>query len=126
MKYAEVKKYDVGSLGHKDFPNQQKMKVHKPLLKDVFKAISQYARKQGLKNYRFNIEIKSEINGDNAFQPVPSVFTKLVYDEVIKNKMQNHVIIQSFDVRQLQELKKYPIDAIGIVGLKQRRNRQKS
>lgn len=109
MKYAEVKKYDVGSLGHKDFPNQQKMKVSKPLLKDVFKAVSQYAKKHNLKNYRFNIEIKSENNGDNIYQPIPSIFAKLVYDEVIKNKMQDHAIIQSFDVRQLQELKNYPV-----------------
>jgi glycerophosphoryl diester phosphodiesterase len=37
MDYSEIKKYDVGSLGNKDFPEQQKMKTYKPLLSEVFK-----------------------------------------------------------------------------------------
>lgn len=109
MTYAEVKLYDVGSLGNKDFPEQVKMKVHKPLLKDVFSAVQKYARKNKLKNFRFNIEIKSNEAGDNVFHPAPNVFAEIVYDEILKNKMEKNVIVQSFDVRPLQELKKLPV-----------------
>lgn len=109
MDYAEIRQFDVGSLGNKDFPEQQKMKVSKPLLKDVFAAVRDYAKAKKIKSYRFNIEIKSALQGDNIFHPIPSVFAKMVYDEIIKSKMEKFVIIQSFDVRPLQELKKYSV-----------------
>ena len=109
MDYSEIKLYDVGSLGNKGFPEQQKMKVHKPLLKDVFSAVQRYIRKNKLKQVRYNIEIKSNSAGDNVFHPVPNVFAKMVHDEVLANKMQKNVIIQSFDVRPLQELRKLPV-----------------
>ena len=109
MDYAEIKQFDVGSLGNKDFPDQQKMKAYKPLLKDVFTEVEKFAKARKIKPYRFNIEIKSTPASDNIYHPVPSVFAKLVYDEIVKNKMGKNVIIQSFDVRSLQEIKKMPL-----------------
>ncbi|MEK7723975.1 MAG: glycerophosphodiester phosphodiesterase family protein [Acidobacteriota bacterium] len=109
MKYSEVKKFDVGIIGNKDFPQQVKMKVYKPLLGDVFKAIKDYAKKNKLKPIRVNVEIKSNPTWDNVFTPTPEVFAKMIYQEILKHKMQNDVIVQSFDVRQLQELRKMPI-----------------
>ena len=109
LTYAEIKKFDVGSIGNKDFPEQQKMKVHKPLLKDVFDSVQKYLKKNKLKQVRYNIEIKSNEAGDNIFHPAPAVFAKMIYDEILKNKMEKNVIVQSFDVRPLQELKKLPV-----------------
>jgi glycerophosphoryl diester phosphodiesterase len=109
MKYAEVKKFDVGIIGNKDFPEQVKMKAYKPLLSDVFKEISKYAKKNNIKKVRYNIEIKANPQWDNLFTPTPDIYAKLVYQEILKHKMQNNVIIQSFDVRQLQELNKMPV-----------------
>lgn len=109
MNYSEVKKYDVGSIGNKDFPQQQKMKIHKPLLSETFIAIRKYEKKNKLKPSRFNIEIKSNPEGDNSFSPTPPVFAKMVYDEIVKYKMEKFVIVQSFDVRPLQELAKLPV-----------------
>ncbi len=109
MKYADIKLYDVGSIGNKNFPEQQKMKIAKPLLKDVFKAVNDYTRKNKLKPVRFNIEIKSNPDWDNIFTPTPAVFAKMVYDEILKHKMQTKVIVQSFDVRPLQELRKMTV-----------------
>lgn len=109
MDYAEIKLYDVGSLGNKGFPEQQKMKVYKPLLKDVFGEVEKYIRKNKLKPVRYNIEIKSNPAGDDVFHPAPAVFARMIYDEVLANRMQKNVIIQSFDVRPLQELRKLPI-----------------
>ncbi len=109
MKYADIKLYDVGSIGNKGFPEQQKMKVAKPLLKDVFKAVNEYTKKNKLKPVRFNIEIKSNPAWDNNFTPPPAVFAKTVYDEILKYKMEKNVIVQSFDVRPLQELRKMTV-----------------
>ncbi len=39
MNYEEVKLFDCGSRLHKRFPHQQKMKVNKPLLTEVFENI---------------------------------------------------------------------------------------
>ena len=109
MNYSEIKLYDVGSLGNKNFPEQQKMKVYKPLLKDVFSEVQKHIRKNKLKQVRYNIEIKSNPAGDNIYHPTASVFARMIYDEVLTNRMQKNVIIQSFDVRPLQELRKLPV-----------------
>lgn len=109
MNYDEIKMFDVGSRGNKDFPEQIKMKVYKPLLSDVFAEVGKYAKKNKIKNLRYNIEIKSAPEGDGTNHPAPAEFAKLVYDVILKNKMQNNVIVQSFDVRPLQELRKMPV-----------------
>ena len=109
MNYSEIKLYDVGSLGNKGFPEQQKMKTYKPLLKDVFSEVQKYIQKNNLKQVRYNIEIKSNPAGDNIYHPISSAFARMIYDEVLANKMQKNVIIQSFDARPLQELRKLPV-----------------
>ncbi|MBC7901517.1 MAG: glycerophosphodiester phosphodiesterase, partial [Saprospiraceae bacterium] len=81
---------------------------HKPLLSEIFIAIRKYEKKNKLKPSRFNIEIKSNPEGDGAYSPTPPVFAKMVYDEIVKYKMEKFVIVQSFDVRPLQELAKMP------------------
>lgn len=109
LKYSGIKLYDVGSIGNKNFPEQQKIKAAKPLLRDVFKTVDDYARKNKLKPVRFNIEIKSNPDWDGKFTPSPDVFAKKVYDEILKSKMKDRVIVQSFDVRSLQEMRKFPV-----------------
>lgn len=106
MTYDEVRQFDVGSAGNKDFPGQEKIKAVKPLLSDVFKEIARYCRENKLSAPRFNVEIKTEAGGDDIYNPKPAVFAKLVYDEIRAHKMEQAVIIQSFDVRALQEMRK--------------------
>lgn len=106
MTYAETQRFDVGSIGNKDFPGQQKIKVTKPLLRDVFKEIAKYVRENKLKPPRYNVEIKMERNGDDIFNPKPDAFAALVYNELKNGKMLKHVIVQSFDVRVLQAMRK--------------------
>jgi glycerophosphoryl diester phosphodiesterase len=109
MDYDEIKSYDVGSLGNKKFPEQLRVKTYKPLLSEVFKETGKYARAHKLPAVRYNIETKSTPAGDGIYHPEPAVFARLLYDEVLKNEMQDHVMIQSFDVRTLQEFHKYPV-----------------
>jgi glycerophosphoryl diester phosphodiesterase len=109
MDYSEIKLFDVGSLSNKRFPEQRKMKTYKPLLRHVFTETQKYIRKHKLEPTMYNIETKSTVEGDNVFHPPSAIFARLLYDEIIKNKMQKFVTIQSFDVRTLQEFKKFNI-----------------
>ncbi len=109
MDYAEIKRFDVGSLGNKRFPEQRRMKIYKPLLRDVFGETQKYIQKNKLKPTIYNIETKSTAQGDDIYHPKPAVFARLLYDEIVKSKMQKRVTIQSFDVRTLQEFKKFPV-----------------
>lgn len=106
MTYEEVRQFDVGSLGNRDFPQQEKMKIAKPLLKDVFKELAKFAVEYKMPTPHYNIEIKTEAGGDDVFNPKPDVFAKIVFDEIRANKMEKNVIVQSFDIRALQEMRK--------------------
>ena len=107
MTYEEVKQFDVGSIGNKDFPMQEKMKVVKPLLSELFTEISKYVKEKKIAKPRYNIEIKTEgVAGDDVFHPKMDILAKLVFDEIKKGKMLDHVIVQSFDVRPLKEMRK--------------------
>ncbi|MFT3743712.1 MAG: glycerophosphodiester phosphodiesterase family protein [Pyrinomonadaceae bacterium] len=107
MTYEEVKKYDVGSIGNKDFPLQEKMKVVKPLLSELFAEISKFVKERKMPKPRYNVEIKTEgVAGDDVFHPKMDILAKLVFDEIKKGKMLDHVIVQSFDVRPLKEMRK--------------------
>ena len=121
MTYAEVKKYDVGSRGNVQFPLQVPMKVHKPLLSEVFTAIDRYTKSKKLPLVRYNIEIKSNEAGDGTTHPPIPEFVTLVMADVAKYKMSNRAKVQSFDVRPLQEIKKrWPKQELALlVGLKE-------
>ena len=109
MDYAEIRRYDVGSLGNKRFPEQLRIKTYKPLLSEVFIETKRYIQAHRLPPVRYNVETKLTPGGDGIYNPTPEVFAKLLYDEILKNDMQKYVLIQSFDVRTLQEFRKYPV-----------------
>ena len=106
MTYNQVRTFDVGSIGNPDFPQQEKMRVGKPPLSDVFREIAKFAKVNKLTPPRYNIEIKSSPEGDDIFHPVPTVFARMLFDQIVKSDMQSSVIVQSFDVRALQEMRK--------------------
>ncbi len=106
MTFAETKKYDVGNIGNVGFPDQKPLKVHKPLMIDLFKAVEKFVKDKKLAPVRYNIEIKSAPQGDGTFHPAPDEFARLVLADVKKFGLEKRVIIQSFDLRPLQELKR--------------------
>jgi len=109
MTYEEVKKFDVGLKPHPRFPNQQKIKVSKPLLIDVIDTVKQYIEKGKRPMPFFNIETKSQPFSDNLYHPGPEKFVDLLMEVIKDEKVEAYVIIQSFDFRTLQYLhKKYP------------------
>ena len=108
MNYDSIRKYDVGLKPHPDFQQQQKMAVHKPLLKDMVMATEKYAAEKN-NPVHYNIEIKSKAEGDGVAHPAIPAFTELVIKTLQELGTLNKTIIQSFDIRPLQYLhQKYP------------------
>jgi glycerophosphoryl diester phosphodiesterase len=109
MTYEEIKRWDCGSKGNARFPEQQKMAVAKPLLKEVILAAEQHIRDRMSYEADYNIEIKSTPAGDNKAHPDPAAFSDLVFQVIDAHLPWNRVVIQSFDFRVLKYWhEKYP------------------
>ncbi len=109
MPYSEVVKYDVGMKIHPRFLQQQKIKAHKPLLAEVIETVENYTKANNKNPLFYNIETKCLPETDNLFHPEPAEFVDLLMTVILKAKIQDRVIIQSFDPRSLQYLhKKFP------------------
>ena len=104
MNYEEVKLYDVGMKPHARFPQQQKLKAVKPLLSDLFEAVTEYMTTRRRPFPFYNIEIKSEPATDGIYQPAPAEFVELLMAVIKQYQKESEVIIQSFDFRPLQYL----------------------
>jgi glycerophosphoryl diester phosphodiesterase len=109
MDYKLVSQYDVGSKGNDRFPEQEKVKVAKPLLGEVIEQADSYAAELGRPLPWYNIETKTSPSGDGKFHPEPAGFCELLLDVLKDRGVADRSIIQSFDVRTLQYVhKKYP------------------
>jgi glycerophosphoryl diester phosphodiesterase len=104
MPYDTVKSYSSGLRPHPMFPNQQKLKTHKPLLSDLIDSVENYVKKNKLKPVFYNIETKSSPMGDGKYHPFPDVFVEKLMAVVNQKNIQNRLTIQSFDVRTLKIL----------------------
>lgn len=101
MDYDSIKLFDCGSKFHKRFPNQEKMKVYKPLLSEVF-SLSDEINPE----IKYNIEIKAKPEYDNIYTPTPKEFVNLVLNEIEKYEVFERTNLQSFDIRILEEIKR--------------------
>lgn len=104
MDYDSIKRYDAGTKPHPMFPNQQKMKVYRPLLSELIDSVENYVAKNKLKPVYYNIETKCSPAGDGIYHPNPEVFVNLLLNTIQNKKIENRVIIQSFDTRTLKIL----------------------
>lgn len=109
MVYSKVKKYDVGQKVHPRFLQQQKIKANKPLLTEVIDSVEMHAKTNNKQPLFYNIETKIQPQTDNVYHPEPQEFVDLMMAVILEKKIQNRVIVQSFDSRSLQYLhQKYP------------------
>jgi glycerophosphoryl diester phosphodiesterase len=109
MDYSTIRKFDVGSRYHDKFPEQEKLKVHIPLLSDLIDSVQTYIKEKGKPAVFYNIETKSKASGDGRFHPDPEEFVRLLMAVIESKKITPWVIIQSFDPRTLRVLhEKYP------------------
>ena len=102
MTYNDIKQYDCGSKGNERFPEQQKMKIYKPLLVDVIIAVENHIKNFSIYEVDYNIEIKSSPQGDNKFHPSPEEYSELVLSLVDQYIPLERLVIQSFDFRVLK------------------------
>ena len=109
MTYEQVQLFDCGSIGNSNFPQQEKMKTSKPLLRDVIIAVENHIKSYATYEVDYNIEIKSWPDGDKKFHPTVEEFSNLVYQLVDEYIPLERVVIQSFDFRVLKYWhQKYP------------------
>ena len=105
MNFDEIKNFDCGTLPNPDHVDQKKVSVIKPLLKEVISKVEGVSQSK----IRYNIEIKSQIVGDQIFHPKFNEFVDLVVSDIRSKNIESRVTIQSFDFRVLKYLKnQYP------------------
>ncbi len=109
MSFAETQQFDVGLKPHPRFPQQEKIKVSKPLLSEVIDKAEAYTATKKMAKPFYNIETKTQPATDNTFHPAPDEFVQLLMQLLLEKKIEDRTIIQSFDIRTLQVIhKKYP------------------
>jgi glycerophosphoryl diester phosphodiesterase len=103
LTYEQIKTYDCGSRGNVNFEQQQKVAVYKPLLTDMIETCEKYRVTNKLPLFNYNIEIKSEANEYDLFQPKPAEFSDLVHAVLITTQIDPaRVTLQSFDFEVLK------------------------
>lgn len=109
MTYTETQQFDCGLKPHPRFPEQKKVKITKPLLRNVIAAAEDHIKSYTLYEVDYNIEIKSERGEEGKSQPSIEEFSERVFDVINKYLPLERVVIQSFDFRVLQYWhKKHP------------------
>jgi glycerophosphoryl diester phosphodiesterase len=107
MNYADIRQFDCGKRRNPRFAQQQTMPTYKPLWTDMIAAVEEYALLHRLDPVIYNVEIKTEgETADHLFQPPPLPFAQLVYDTACQQNIANRCIIQSFDVRLVQAMRR--------------------
>lgn len=99
MSQEEIEEYDCGSKPYNNYPEQKKIKTHKPLVKEVLDKID-------LSNQIVLFEIKSEKKDDNIFQPEPEEYISIILNEIMHFPYKENFIFMCFDPRILIELHK--------------------
>jgi len=109
MKYADLRKYDVGSKFNDKFPEQKKVNTYIPRLAELIDSVQTYIKVNNKKQVFYNIETKCNEKGDGVYNPEPAAFVKLLMEVIIDKKITPYVVIQSFDKRTIQLIhKQYP------------------
>lgn len=109
MPYDSIRAFDVGSKYHSGFPQQKKIKTYIPLLGELIDSVEQFTREKGFTPVIYNIEIKATPQEDGFLQPPPAKLIDLVMDVVKSKDIGRRFYIQSFDIRQIQEVHdRYP------------------
>lgn len=107
--YDEISKIDCGSKENPNFPNQKKMTVSKPLLKEVIAEAEKHAVKTGRDSPFYNIEIKSTPEWEKHYHPVIEEYSDLLLAACKQGGIMDRLTVQCFDKRPLRYLRsKYP------------------
>jgi glycerophosphoryl diester phosphodiesterase len=103
MNLAEIQQFDCGSLGNPRFPDQKRMKIFKPTLREAVEATR---KAHPNRSFFWNIEIKSDSAEYGHFVAFPEESVRLVLAEIRALDFEKVATIQSFDPAVMRELKK--------------------
>lgn len=106
MSYEEIKQFDCGFKVHPRFLNQKNQKAYKPLLKEVIDTCEDFVKMNSYKSIDYIVEIKSNPKYYGAFYPEPKEYVKLVLDIISGYSFKNRIVLKSFDIAILNEIKK--------------------
>lgn len=106
LNFSSLQKCDCGSKIHPRFLDQKKDVSTKPLLRAVLMMTHSLAKQKNIRLPKYNIEIKSTPEGDGVYHPSVDTFVAFVLAEIKKLDLDSLCIIQSFDVRALEEVHK--------------------
>ena len=116
MEYDQIKMFDVGSKYYAAYPKQEKMKTFIPTLGALIDAVEKYTSDHNLQKIIYNIEIKADAENDGKYHPEPKQLVSSVMDVLSSKNLQGRFYVQSFDVRQIQEVhRSYPEVIIGFL-----------
>ncbi|WP_158308632.1 glycerophosphodiester phosphodiesterase family protein [Christiangramia forsetii] len=116
MDYDSIRKFKLGMLPQNRFPRQQSINTYIPLLGELIDSVETYTSKNNLSKIFYNIEIKSNPEKDGHYQPEPKVLMPLVMNVLNNKNIDKRFYIQSFDVRQIQEVRaNYPNVPVGFL-----------
>jgi glycerophosphoryl diester phosphodiesterase len=94
MTLAELRQWDCGAAANPDYPRQKAMPGTRVPTFDEVLALA------GTGDFRFNVEIKS-FPDRPELSPAPEEYARLVVEAIRKRRLENRVMIQSFDWRTL-------------------------
>lgn len=106
LDYSDINDYDCGVLVHPDFPDQKIKSAPKPLLRKVVEEVEEHVVLYGLYMVGYNVEIKSNPEWYGVYQPEPREYARIVMEEIHRLNIDERLIIQSFDDRILEEIRK--------------------
>lgn len=100
---AEVRQWDCGKIRNPDFPKQTPIPgTPMPTLDEVFDLAPRGP-------FHFNLETKI-FPGHPELAPPPEEFAALLLDRVRAHRLENRVLLQSFDFRTLHAMKKLALE----------------
>lgn len=96
---VELERWDCGAVRNPRFPKQTLVPgARVPTLDQVLDLSSRG-------HFLFNIEVKS-FPDRPTLAPPPELFAELVYEAIVRHKLQKRVIVQSFDFRILHAMRR--------------------
>ncbi|MFC3198369.1 glycerophosphodiester phosphodiesterase family protein [Parapedobacter deserti] len=109
MDYSAIRQFDVGTTPNPDFPEQERYPAYIPLLSEVIDSVEALAAAEGFDPPRYFMETKLNAKTDGIRHPGPEEFVELLMEVVDEKNIRDRVIVQSFDPRTLQVLRRdYP------------------
>jgi glycerophosphoryl diester phosphodiesterase len=113
LPYATIRKCVVGLKPQPNFPLQQAVATHRPLLREVLQATEAACQRLGRSPVGYSVELKSSAAGDAIYHPHPTRFVELVLAELAAAAVLPRTTLLSFDTRILQATRQLsPVSAL--------------